>query len=91
MKPDWCVAENISWALRMKKKKNSKSITKTSKFFRLTNLHWTIWLFMSLEDPEYCRQPEENKLHCWDCINEKNGSKKREEKQNIEYLSFFKF
>ena len=45
---------------------------------------------MSLEDPEYCRQPEENKLHCWDCINEKNGSKKREEKQNIEYLSFFK-
>lgn len=24
MKPDWCVAENISWALRMKKKKLKK-------------------------------------------------------------------
>lgn len=45
---------------------------------------------MSLEDPEYCRQPKENKLHCQDCINEKNGTKKREEKQNIEYLTFFK-
>lgn len=43
---------------------------------------------MSLEDPEYCRQPKENKLHCYDCINEKNRTKKREEKQNIEYLTF---